>query len=76
MGAFPRTYYYGLQEMTMLLHRCMRDSQAGCDCLPALLPTAGESLRVSTLKVGPPWNFTLHITLYPASTLVPDSLSE
>lgn len=76
MGAFPRTYYYGLQEMTMLLPRCMRDSQAGCDCLPAPLPTAGESLRVSTLKVGPPWNFTLHITLYPASTLVPGSPSE
>lgn len=72
MGAFPRTYPYELQEMTMLLPYCLRDSQAGCGCLPVPLPTAGERLRVFTLKVGPPWNFTLHITLYPASTLVPE----
>lgn len=72
MGAFPRTYFYELQEMTMLLPHCLRDSQAGCGCFPAPLPTARERLRVSALKVGPPWNFTLHITLYPASTLVPE----
>lgn len=35
-----------------------------------------ERNSVCTLKVGPPWNFTLHITMYPASTLAAGSPSK